>query len=166
MSDVKISILTSITASQMDGSEDFFLRKSDENFRVSADELTTFALSRTVQVSPVKTLNGGANNGLINNYVDLFTPRVGNNVYKVFIDAAGLVPDGDTATVSVVLTDGNPSNDVELVEPQTTASINDQLNSFPIDKQTVGTGFSAKLLVGGATITAGTIQVTLYYIPS
>ena len=166
MANAKISDLTPITALQMDGTENFFIQKGNTNYRVNADEFSAYALSKTVQVSPVKTLNGGANNGLINNYVDLFTPRVGNNVYKVFVDTAGLVPSGDTATVSVVLTDGNPANDVELVEPQTTTSINNQLNSFPIDKETVDTGFSVKLLIEGASITAGTIQVTLYYIPS
>jgi hypothetical protein len=166
MENISISALPPLTAIQMDGTERFFIQRGNDNFRVSADEFATYALSKTVQPSSEKTLNGGANNGLINNYVDLFTPRVGNKVHKVFIDAAGLVPSGDTATISVVLTDGNPLNDVELVEPKTTASINDQLSSYPIDKTVVAAGFSVKLLVEGATITAGTIQVTLYYIPS
>lgn len=164
--DVEVIDFTALSFAQLNGTEYVYAQRGNQSFKISLATLQQWAVSGVVFDSPGITLNGGANNGLINNYVDLFTPRVGNKIYKVFVDAAGLVPDGDTAQISVVLTDGNPVNDIELVEPQATASINDQLNAFPIDKTVVPSGFSLKLLVTGATVTAGTIQVTLNYIQS
>ena len=111
------------------------------------------------------TLNGGANNGLVNNYIDLFSPRIGNRIYKTFIDAAGLLPSNGTTYISVVLTDGTPANDIVIASATSTEELNIGLTAFDIDTATVATGFSVKALVTGATVTAGTIKVITNYLP-
>jgi hypothetical protein len=165
MADVKISDLPSLGVNALTGLEAFIVQEGNTNSRVLLDTLGAYLAGSIVGYSAVITLNGGANNGLVNNYIDLFSPRIGNRIYKTFIDAAGLLPSNGTTYISVVLTDGTPANDIVIAAATSTEELNIGLTAFDIDTATVATGFSVKALVTGATVTAGTIKVITNYLP-
>jgi hypothetical protein len=141
------------------------VQEGNTNSRVLLDVLGAYFARDIVGYSEVITLNGGANNGLVNNYIDLFSPRIGNKIYKTFIEADTLAPSNGSAFISVVLTDGNPANDIVIAAATSTAELNIGLTAFDIDTATVATGFSVKALVTGATVTGGTIKVITNYLP-
>ena len=43
--DVKISELPSISAVQLDGSENFFLQKANDNFKISVEQIALYAMT-------------------------------------------------------------------------------------------------------------------------
>ena len=165
MADVKISDLPSLGVNALTGLEAFIVQEGNTNSRVLLDVLGAYFARDIVGYSEVITLNGGANNGLVNNYIDLFSPRIGNKIYKTFIEADTLAPSNGSAFISVVLTDGNPANDIVIAAATSTAELNIGLTAFDIDTATVATGFSVKALVTGATVTGGTIKVITNYLP-
>jgi len=165
MADVKISDLPALSVNALTGLEAFIVQEGNTNSRVLLDTLGAYLAGSIVGYSEVITLNGGANNGLVNNYIDLFSPRIGNRIYKTFIEADGLLPSNGTTYISVVLTNGTPANDIVIAAATSTAELNIGLTAFDIDTATVATGFSVKALVTGATVTAGTIKVITNYLP-
>jgi hypothetical protein len=108
------------------------------------------------------TLNGGANNGLINNYVDLFTPAVGKLFEAVLLKSTGLLP--LDASISVVLHDGTPANDIEIMPSVSTAELDGILFKYGCNGEVVSSGYSLKLLITGNTVTAGTVLVVANYL--
>lgn len=165
MADVKVSDLPALGVLDLTGLEAFIVQNGNTNSRVLLDVLGAYLAGSIVGYSDTITLDGNANNGLINNYIDLFSPRIGNRIYKTFIDAAGLLPSDGSTFISVVLTDGNPANDITIAAATSTAELNIGLTAFDIDTATVATGFSVKALVTGATVTGGTIKVITNYLP-
>lgn len=160
--DVKISELSAISAAQMDGTEYFFIQKGNENFKVSSDELALYSVQSVVLEGEV-TLDGNANNGLEDNYVDLYTPKAGNKIEHMSILSNGLVPLADNVYIQVLLTDGNPVNDVALTDPISTNELEGENTLVAVNGTEVQTGFDIKLLVTGGTITAGTVEVNTYF---
>lgn len=108
------------------------------------------------------TLNGGANNGLINEYVDLFTPAVGKMFESVLLKSTGLLP--LDASISVVLHDGTPANDIEIMPSVSTAELDGVLFKYGANGEVVSGGYSLKLLITDNTVTAGTVLVVANYL--
>lgn len=108
------------------------------------------------------TLDGGTGNGLINEYVDLFTPAVGKMFEAVLLKSTGLLP--LDASMSVVLHDGVPANDVEIMPAVTTAELEGVLFKYGANGEAVSGGYSLKLLVTDNTVTAGTVLVVANYL--
>lgn len=98
----------------------------------------------------------------VDTYIDLFAP-LGNEIKEVNYVVNGLV---GAATVQCVLHDGNPLNDVVIVEEISVEELlASKLHVILANAQQSGTGFRAKLLIKDADITAGTIKVIFNYIP-
>ena len=165
MADVKISDLPALGALDLTGLESFIVQNGNTNSRVLLDVLGAYLAADIVGFSDIITLNGSANNGLVNNYIDLFTPRIGNKIYKTFIEADTLTPSSGSAFISVVLADGNPANDIVIAAATSTAELNVGLTAFSIDTATVASGFSVKALVTGTSVTGGTIKVITNFLP-
>lgn len=166
MADVKISELPAISAVNLTGNELFVLSAGNTTYKGTLTTIVDYIAGAINGYSNTITLNGGANNGLINNYIDLFSPRIGNRINKTYVEVAGLLPSDGATFISVVLTDGNPVNDIELAAATSTAELNASgLTAFSIDTATVATGFTVKALVTGTTVTAGTIKVIVNYLP-
>jgi hypothetical protein len=108
------------------------------------------------------TLNGGANNGAVGDYVDLFTPAVGKLFEAVLIKSTGLLP--LDASISVVLHNGVPANDIEIMPSVTTAELDGILFKYGCNGEVVSSGYSLKLLITGNTVTAGTVLVVANYL--
>lgn len=108
------------------------------------------------------TLDGGTGNGAVGEYVDLFTPQVGKIFEAVLLKSTGLLP--ADANISVVLHDGVPANDVEIMPAVSTAELDDVLFKNGANGEVVSGGYSLKLLVTGNTITAGTVTVVANYL--
>jgi hypothetical protein len=108
------------------------------------------------------TLNGGANNGAVGDYVDLFTPAVGKMFEAVLLKSTGLLP--LDASISVVLHDGVPANDIEIMPAISTAELDDILFKYGCNGEVVSSGYSLKLLITGNTVTAGTVLVVANYL--
>jgi hypothetical protein len=108
------------------------------------------------------TLDGGTGNGLINEYVDLFTPAVGKMFEAVLLKSTGLLP--LDASISVVLHDGTPANDVEIMPAVSTAELDGVLFKYGANGEAVSGGYSLKLLITGNTVTAGTVTVVANYL--
>jgi len=162
MADVKISDLPALSVNALTGNEAFIVQEGNTNSRVLLDTLGAYLAGSIVGYSDVITLDGSANNGLINNYVDLFTPATGKIIKSIFIKADSLTP--TNANVSVVLHDGDPLNDVELVAAVSAAELNIGLSQFGCNGETVASGYLLKLLVTDNTITGGTILVVANYL--
>jgi hypothetical protein len=110
------------------------------------------------------TLNGGANNGLINNYVNLFTPAVGKMFESILLKSTGLLPSNGSTLIKVVLHDGTPANDIEIMPSISTAELNGILFKYGCNGEVVSGGYSLKLLITGNTVTAGTVLVVANYL--
>jgi hypothetical protein len=108
------------------------------------------------------TLNGGANNGAVGDYVDLFTPAVGKLFEAVLLKSTGLLP--LDASISVVLHDGTPANDIEIMPSVSTAELDGILFKYGCNGEVVSSGYSLKLLITGNTVTAGTVLVVANYL--
>jgi hypothetical protein len=108
------------------------------------------------------TLNGGANNGAVGDYVDLFMPAVGKLFEAVLIKSTGLLP--LDASISVVLHDGTPANDIEIMPSVSTAELDGILFKYGCNGEVVSSGYSLKLLITGNTVTAGTVLVVANYL--
>ena len=108
------------------------------------------------------TLNGGANNGAVGDYVDLFTPAVGKLFEAVLLKSTGLLP--LDASISVVLHDGTPANDIEIMPSISTAELDGILFKYGCNGEVVSSGYSLKLLITGNTVTAGTVLVVANYL--
>lgn len=166
MADVKISELPAISAVNLTGNELLVLSAGNTTYKGTLATIVDYIAGAINGYSNTITLNGGANNGLINNYIDLFSPRIGNRINKTYVEVAGLLPSNDATFISVVLTNGNPANDIILASASNTAELNESgLTAFSIDMETVATGFTVKALVTGTTVTAGTIKVIVNYLP-
>lgn len=113
------------------------------------------------------TFDGGANNGAVGDYVDLYAPVAGREIKSVmYVRNATLLPDDATASIQMVLHDGNPLNDIEIVSAITNEEINySKTNEYGVAAIEVPSGFSLKLLVSGANVTGGTLRVLTYYLP-
>ena len=108
------------------------------------------------------TLNGGANNGAVGDYVDLFTPAVGKLFEAVLLKSTGLLP--LDASISVVLHNGTPANDIEIMPAISTAELDGILFKYGCNGEVVSSGYSLKLLITGNTVTAGTVLVVANYL--
>jgi hypothetical protein len=108
------------------------------------------------------TLNGGANNGAVGDYVDLFTPAVGKIFESVLLKSTGLTP--SDASISIVLHNGVPANDVEIMPAVTTAELEGVLFKYGCNGEIVSGGYSLKLLITDNTVTAGTVTVVANYL--
>lgn len=108
------------------------------------------------------TLNGGANNGAVGDYVDLFTPAVGKLFEAVLLKSTGLLP--LDASISVVLHDGTPANDIEIMPSVSTAELDGILFKYGCNGEVVSSGYSLKLLITDNTVTAGTVLVVTNYL--
>jgi hypothetical protein len=108
------------------------------------------------------TLNGGANNGAVGDYVDLFTPAVGKLFEAVLLKSTGLLP--LDASISVVLHDGTPANDIEIMPSVSTAELDGILFKYGCNGEVVSSGYSLKLLITDNTVTAGTVLVVANYL--
>lgn len=108
------------------------------------------------------TLDGGANNGAVGDYVDLFTPAVGKIFESVLLKSTGLTP--SDASISIVLHNGVPANDVEIMPAVTTAELEGVLFKYGCNGEIVSGGYSLKLLITGNTVTAGTVTVVANYL--
>jgi hypothetical protein len=108
------------------------------------------------------TLNGGANNGAVGDYVDLFTPAVGILFEAVLLKSTGLLP--LDASISVVLHDGTPANDIEIMPAISTAELDGILFKYGCNGEVVSSGYSLKLLITDNTVTAGTVLVVANYL--
>ena len=69
MADVKISDLPALGVNALTGLEAFILQEGNTNSRVLLDVLGAYLAGSIVGYSNTITLNGGANNGLVNNYI-------------------------------------------------------------------------------------------------
>jgi hypothetical protein len=156
MADVKVSDLPALGVLDLTGLEAFIVQNGNTNSRVLLDVLGAYLAGSIVGYSNV-TLNGGANNGLINNYVDLFTPAVGKMFEAVLLKSTGLLP--LDASISVVLHDGTPANDVEIMPAVSTAELDGVLFKYGANGEAVSGGYSLKLLITGNTVTAGTVRL-------
>ena len=107
------------------------------------------------------TLNGTANNGADGDYVDLFTPATGKIFESVFTKATSLTP--SDANISIVLHDGTPANDIELVPAVSVDELNIGLSKFGCNGEVVTAGYSLKLLVTGNDA-SGVITVVANYL--
>jgi hypothetical protein len=161
MADVKVSDLPALGVLDLTGLEAFIVQNGNTNSKVLLDVLGAYLAGSIVGYSNV-TLNGGANNGLINNYVDLFTPAVGKMFEAVLLKSTGLLP--SDASISVVLHDGTPANDVEIMPAVSTAELDGVLFKYGANGETVSGGYSLKLLITGNTVTAGTVLVVANYL--
>ena len=107
-------------------------------------------------------LNGGANNGAVGDYVDLFTPAVGKLFEAVLLKSTGLLP--LDASISVVLHDGTPANDIEIMPAISTAELDGILFKYGCNGEVVSSGYSLKLLITDNTVTAGAVLVVANYL--
>ena len=107
------------------------------------------------------TMNGGANNGADGDYVDLFTPAVGKIFEAVLTNATSLTP--SDASISIVLHDGTPANDIVLVSAVSVPELNIGLSKFGCNGEVVTSGYELKLLVTGNDV-SGTITIVANYL--
>jgi hypothetical protein len=110
------------------------------------------------------TLNGGANNGAVGDYVDLFTPAVGKLFEAVLIKSTGLLPSNGSTLIKMVLHNGTPANDIEIMPSVSTAELDGILFKYGCNGEVVSSGYSLKLLITGNTVTAGTVLVVANYL--
>jgi hypothetical protein len=64
----------------------------------------------------------------------------------------------------VVLHNGTPANDIEIMPSITTAELDDILFKYGCNGEVVSGGYSLKLLITGNTVTAGTVLVVANYL--
>lgn len=166
MADVKVKDITNtLTSSTASGTELLYLVDTGINdYKMLLSQLRAYVLADE-RVSITKTLNGTINNGVVNQYVDVFSPTVGRRLDKVVLVCTGLLPNTGTPMIRVVLTDGAPANDVVIFANVAVNELNGAVKYvYELGATTIGSGFTLKLFVSGADVTAGTVQVITHYL--